>query len=197
MSNYNINRKEAYQFYISLGFSATQARKMRSRGFKKIIADYRRARIKANKDFETGKIDKWKKIHRPRVIGTKKSVTTFAEKMKLQNISPKIIRLMENDTAINQDIYLKRIKKLKKFFTDKKQNWKEMIKQLDTMTDLGDMLDFLGERYEDLKDEVETIECFDCSSIEIFKYKKIKQEMQPFCKFCFDKRKPKKKRKKK
>lgn len=197
MLNYNINRKEAYQFYRSIGFSPTEARKIRSRGFKKIIADYARERKKANKDFKTGKIDKWKRIHRPRVRGTDKSIKVFIKKIKAQKVAPKIIRLMQKDTAINQDIYMKRIKGFKKFFTEKNQNWNEMMGQLNTMSDLGDMLDFLGERYEDLKGESEVIECNDCGSTEIFKYIKLKKGFEPFCKPCSDKRKKKPKKKKK
>jgi len=153
MSNYNINRQEAYRFYRSLGFSATEARSMRSRGPERIIKEYRRERVKANKLLENKKVDKYIKIYRPKVRGNKKFVDTFITKMERYGVSQKIIDLMQSDNAINQDIYLKRIRKLKKFFTDKDQNWNEMIEQISTISDLGDMLDFLGERYDDLKDE--------------------------------------------
>jgi len=148
-SRTQINRREAYNFYRSLGYPPDEARNMRNRSSDRVIKEYSKERRAANKLFDEGDIYKPKKIYRPRVIPTKTKIKTFRDKIENYGITPKIKNRMARDNAINQDLYLKRIPALKSFFESKGVSWSKMLQEMAIFSSLGDWLDYLGERYQE------------------------------------------------
>lgn len=123
---------------------------MRNRGSAKVIKDYSRERKKANTEFNDGDISRPKKIHRPKVIGTKNEKKIFRTEIKKQ-VGIKIVGYMVKDNAINQNLYLKRMPMLKQFFKSRNVLWDKLLKDAKYFDSLGDWLDYLGERYQDEK----------------------------------------------
>ena len=148
----NVNRKEAYQFYKSLGNSVKKATNMRNRSAARIIKDYERERKKANKKLEDKVVYKHIKIHRPRVYSKPSEIKTFRNKIKSLGVSHKVAVLMGKDNAINQHLYVKRVRGLKGFFENKTEmSWQELMEHMETFSNLSDWFDFIGELYEDNK----------------------------------------------
>lgn len=155
MKRTNNNRKEAYNFYRSIinpkthkNYTPDEARNMRNRGSARVIIDYTKHRKQANKEYDDGELEKRIKIHRPKMIGTQKEKTIFKRKIS-KHVDAKITKYMVNDNAINQNLYLKRMPKLKSFFESKGLSWDQFLKDAEHFDSLGDWLDYLGERYQD------------------------------------------------
>jgi len=153
----NISRREAYQFYRSIGYSAAEARNMRNRGVDTLISDYRGAMNDYNekrkenyeKDFDAP-YEKPDRPYRPEIPPSETYQESRIETFENLNIPTWAQDAIENETADNAfalDLYTERLGALQDHLTAKGHDWDALMDQMDDYDDLGDFMDILGELY--------------------------------------------------
>lgn len=155
----NVNRRGAYAFYRSIGYTPAQARNMRNRSIPRVIEDYKQARAqwddKRIAEYK-GDIEKPEKRepppHRPHMEFPEDVESDYRQSFEDRQLPEHIIdQMFEESDAFDIEIYDRRIDGLAEFFAKHDQDWDALMDAYGDIEDLGDWFDFLGELYDELK----------------------------------------------
>jgi len=157
----NKTRREAYQFYRSIGYSVAQASKMRNRSPARLATEYRAAAREYNRpkreDFEPGKkLPERKAPARPDLEFSDDRATEIFDNLSSLGLDGGIIDQVldpEQYDLIDIEVFNDRFTAFKGFFdnNEQTQNFKDILDELYDISDLGELLDVLGEMYSEAK----------------------------------------------
>lgn len=149
----NQTRRENYQFYRSIGYSAKQASAMRNRSPARVSTEYRAAinEQRGAREFDGKTIpDKLPDIHRPNMSNDDIDVFDYIDNYRNIGFPEKYFdEIRENTDPIGFEVYNDRFAGLKANIEAQGKDWNEVLDDLDYLNDFGDFMDALGDMYKE------------------------------------------------
>jgi hypothetical protein len=154
----NAQRREAYQFYRSLGYSSKEAANLRNKSPTTLSDQYRTAARDARKarddfDGETAPPPK-KDIYRPDLdVDNPDFYAQIYDRVGVPDRFTDQIFDNPDVDLIDLEVYADRFSGLASFFNAQAEtsdygSWEDILEMLEGIDDLGDFLDALGELYD-------------------------------------------------
>lgn len=153
----NQQRREAYRYYRSMGYSANESRNMRNRGRDTLLTSYREAK----RDYTDSRIARYSgeskelqpKPYRPTLELRDSEIQEYYDQISEYNVNPIIIdQMLDGADFLKADLYTERIEKLSEFFDISGfMEWDELMDYLSDIQDLGDWFSLLEEFYDEVK----------------------------------------------
>jgi hypothetical protein len=158
----NKSRREAYQFYRSIGYSVAEASKMRNRSPARLAKEYRRAAREYNRpkqeDFKPGiKLEPRRRPNRPDLDFTQTRADQIGDHLANLGLRSGFIDqvITDDNDLIDLEVYNDRFTAFNEFFksNEKTPDFQHILDMLYDIEDLGELLDILGEMYSEAKGE--------------------------------------------